>query len=93
MREKSRDELDREVDRIRQCLHIRILESGMTVPQVAERSGINARVLSVIVRGDRKLRVWELLAILDAVGTTPQAFFQELYGYSRRRLRSEGGPL
>jgi len=87
MRERSREKtkIDRELDQLRHCLRVSIFKSDMTHMQVAERSGLNAGVLSVTLRGDRQIRFSELLAILDALGTAPRDFFQQLYGYPRRR--------
>lgn len=95
MREKSREgtELDRELARVRQALRICIMEADMTLTEVAEKSGMKVGVLSVVLRGDRPLKLWELLAILRAVGKAPQTFFGELYG-DPRGSRSEGlGPM
>lgn len=80
MREIARDDVDAEVDRILQFLRILILRSGKTYLQVAEEAGLKVTVLAVILRGDRPLKVREVLAILRAVGMTPEAFYLELYG-------------
>jgi len=81
MRESTR--VQAEIDRLLHYLRVILIRSGKTRTEVAEETGLGVGVLALSLSGDRQLKYWEFLAILDAVDVAPRDFFQELYGYPR----------
>ena len=72
------------VDRVRWLVKVRIAESGKTDREIADALSLPVHTLTAILRGDRRLRLDQLLEILTVLGAAPLEFFQAALGGSPR---------
>jgi len=81
--------------RILECLRLEIYLSKITQREIERRVGFSGGYLSQLLGGTVELKLWQLLAILHAIGTDPASFFSEAFPRRRSeevitRLQPEG---
>jgi len=81
--------------RILECLRLEIYLSKVTRREIERRVGFSRGYLSQLLGGTVELKLWQLLAILHAVGMDPASFFSKVFPRRRSeevisRLQPEG---
>ena len=79
------DDVESEVDRCLTLLRNWIRERGFTQMDVQETLGWGRTYISQLLRKQKKLKVEQILLILDVIGIEPADFFGELYSGPGRR--------
>ncbi len=77
-------EQEKEIIRILEAIRQRIRDSPLNQRKIEECSGFSRGYLSQLLNRNLELKVVHLLAILDALGIEPAAFFRDLYPDPRR---------
>ncbi len=67
--------------------HLRkeIEDAGLTMREVDRKIGWGENKLSALVRGNIDLKLWQLLAVLEAIGKSEGDFFADYYGSASRQ--------
>ncbi len=73
---------EQEVQKVLNLLRNKIRQQGDS-KAVRERLGWSPSELSVVLSGQRPLKVEHVLGILEAIEVAPRDFFQELYAFAR----------
>jgi transcriptional regulator with XRE-family HTH domain len=63
-----------------------IEESGLSERKIAIRAGLSPGYVTQLLTGKPELKIWHLLAILDALRCNPSDFFRKVYGRQRSAL-------
>lgn len=71
------DERESQVDRLREELHRRVRDSGLTQRVIEERNGFAGGYLSQVLKGHITLTLRHVLGILLAIKVPPASFFSE----------------
>ncbi len=64
----------------------RLRAAGVSQREVEERAGFSKGYLSQLLAGKVDLKLWHVLAVLDAVGGDPRDFFSRAFPGGRRRF-------
>lgn len=72
-------EVQDEVDRMREALRAAALRSPLTYRKIEEALNMSYGYLTVIFSGKAQLRVSHVFGILKAIGMSPWDFFAEAY--------------
>ncbi len=84
-------DLSREVDRYLTLLRNKMRDKGFSQLEVQDALGWGRSYLSQLMTRQKKLRVDQVLAVLDVIGVTPVEFFAELYWHAG--VPPAGSPL
>ncbi len=84
---RTREVIDLEARRIRRRLRDLVEDSDVPRWRVDQRLGHSKGYLSQLLAGTIDLKYRHLIAVLDAIGCTPQRFFQEVFPRLRDRRR------
>lgn len=76
-----------ETQRALQALRDRVEDSDLTQATIEARAGLTRGYLGQVLRGHIELKLWQVLAIVAAIGVTPDRFFADLYP---RRILGRG---
>ncbi len=75
-------DLSREVNRYLTLLRNKMRDKGFSQLEVQDALGWGRSYLSQLMTRQKKLRVDQVLAVLDVIGVTPAEFFAELYWHA-----------
>jgi len=77
-----------EAGRVLEEIRALIRESGISQRKIEQKAGFSKGYLSQLLANNLDLKYWHILAIVEAMGSTPDRFFRGLYP-SRRHSALE----
>lgn len=82
----SRDDFRKQIRKALEEMRRLVKAAGASQRQVEERAGFSKGYLSQLLAGKVDLKMWHVLAFLDAVGGDPRDYFHRAFPGARRRF-------
>ena len=80
------------IEQVGRCLHAWRIKRGMTLQQVAERSGIGIGVLTRAETGFRDMRIRQLVPVARALGIDPRKLLERPPRFREPAISRGGRP-